>query len=207
MQIGGWKLTPGLFAGIGLLLLMMGSCEEDNTRMVYQLNEPDTLSSEVYQVYSEMIQARFPDQQYIVIRQETDTAVNRPFCRELMKADSVDLSESTVSQYLFRNQELKNLGYYFDIQPEIKLITGEELNSYESWNSFHDKHPDGEGVMILNMPGFNDDKSGALFEYSWLTGDDRAGHYMVYLKYQSADWNLVAHEKIENNSTDHPPAI
>ena len=176
-----------------LLAVLMTCCEEKNTEMVYEMKEPDDLSGEVYEVFSKMITSYYGDQDYVVVQQETDTSLHRNICYDLLASDTTSLTENTLRNYIQNNQESKNLGPSFTTLNQVKLITREELNSYENWGRFHENYPDGEGVLVLRLPGFDQDKTRALFEFSWRSGNESEGDHLVYIEYANGAWHIRAH--------------
>ena len=200
----GCKLRQVLFLFMGALILFLSACEEEKTRMVYELNEFDNLSAATYGPFSEMIDEQFSYLKYVVIRQETDTAVNRQMCYELMHSDTTSLNDSIINNYEGANEASLNLDFKFETIPEVRLITREELNSYEDWEGFHSNHPGAKGVIILNLPGFNDDSTKALFEYSWRAGNTTDGDYIVYLEKGQGVWQIAAHEPAGTSGSPCP---
>ncbi|MGM0530792.1 MAG: hypothetical protein ACQER7_05525 [Bacteroidota bacterium] len=181
-----------------LVISLLASCEGDQTNLVYELNQPDDLAEEVYEVYSRVINHQFSNQEYIVLQQQTDTTIHEDHCRNLYESDTTDLDTSIIGNYIKKNQDSYNLGTSFDTkEPQVKLITLEELNSYEEWESFHENYPKAKGVLYFSFPGFNSDDNRALFEFTFETGDNQSKHYMVYLKKTGGEWDIMAHEKIE----------
>lgn len=182
--------------GMLLWLSIMTGCEEDKTNLVYQLNQPDELAEEVYQVYSRVINKQFENQDYLIIQQETDTGVHRQHCNKLYESDTTDLDSTTIGNYLTNNRDSYNLGSDFKTDIEVKLITREEYEAYEGMDGFHDNYPEANGLILFTHPGFNSNTTRALFEYTRRTGDDTKEHYMVYLKKTEKEWNIVYHELI-----------
>ena len=162
--------------------------------MVYELNEPDDLPEEVYGVYSAMIDQMYGQKNYVMIRQETDTTLFRPGCRDLMHSDTTSLKEITLLDYLQNNKTSSSLGDSFSDHLQIRLITREELSSYENWERFHENNPQAEGVLIFRLPGFNADSTQALFEYSWLSDDHSNRDHLLYMECHQNQWCISAHE-------------
>jgi len=180
---------------IGFVLLvltgLLPACEEEPTQMVYELKEP-----EIYNVYSEMIETRFAGKQYVVVQQETDTSVSSGMCEELRLSDTASVDEVVIQDYLTGNGESKNLGYYFGATPRVKLITREEFEAYQDWAGFHENYPEAGGILFFTLPGFNDDRTRALFEYTWRTGPADAVRYMIYLEHFRNEWHTRVHEEV-----------
>ena len=186
----GWIIRTGLFVW---LVVLMSGCEEENTKMVYELNQSDDLSPEVYEVFSGMITSYYGDQDYIVVQQETDTSLHRNICYELLTSDTTNLTENTLRNYIQSNRESKNLANNFLTHNQVKLITREEFNSYETWERFHENYPEGKGLLVLRLPGFNKDKTQALFEFSWRSGDESEVNHLLYMEHANGDWHIRAH--------------
>ena len=183
------------------VLLLMG-CEEDKTNLVYELNKPDDLPADVYEVYSMIIDNQFSAQEYILLQQETDSSVHEEHCYRLYENQTTDLDTGTIGHYLRNNHESYNLDTDFDADIQVKLITNEELksyglNSHKGWDSFHKNYPGARGVLYFTLPGFNDSATKGLFEYTWHSGMDESEHYMVYLKKTEGEWHMMVHEKID----------
>jgi len=191
-----------------LLISFLAGCEEDKTNLIYELKKPDDLSEEVYEVYSRIIDNKFGKQEYIVLQQETDTTVHEDHCHRLYEDETTDLDSTTMINYLQKNHNSYNLGTQFETNPEIKLITQEELTTYKldtkkGWESFHKNYPKAEGVLYFTFPGFNDGHSRALFEYTWHTGEDQSEYYLMYLKKAEEAWQILVHEQITENGASH----
>mgnify|MGYP006298053217 CR=1 FL=1 len=195
--------------GISGLLILLGSfltgCEEDKTNLVYELNDPDSLATEVYEVYSKVIDHQFGAQEYIVLQQETDTSVHKEHCYDLYESNTTDLDTTTVGNYLPKNQQSYNLGASFDTDAMVKPVTRKELNSYklnsdEGWESFHNNNPEAKGVLYFTLPGFNEEHTKGLFEYTWHTGMKESEHYLVYLRKKEGEWHMIVHENIDVQS-------
>lgn len=192
--------------GIRVLLILLGSfltgCEEDKTNLVYELNEPDSLAAEVYEVYSVVIDDQFRAQEYIVLQQETDTSVHEEHCYRLSENQTNDLDTATIGNYIRKNYNRYNLGADFDDDLQVKLITSEELksyglNSHEGWDNFHKNYPGARGVLYFTLPGFNKERTKGLLEYTWHTGMEEWEHYMVYLRKKEGEWHMMVHENID----------
>jgi hypothetical protein len=195
-----------IILGISALLMLLGSfltgCEEDKTNLIYKLKEPDSLADEVYEVYSKVIDHQFRAQEYVILQQETDTSVHEKHCYRLSENQTTDLDTATIENYLRKNHESYNLGADFDDDLNVKLITKEELksyglNSYEGWDSFHKNYPQARGVLYFTLPGFNEECTKGLFEYTWHTGMEESEHYMVYLRKKEGEWHMMVHENID----------
>lgn len=200
--MGKGRTIFGISAVLILLSTFFAGCEEDKTNLVYELNEPDSLPAEVYDVYSTLIDSQFRAQEYIVLQQETDTSVHEKHCYRLYENQTTDLDTATIENYLQKNHDRYNLGSDFDEDLHIKLITKEELksyglNSHEGWDSFHKNYPQARGVLYVTLPGFNEERTKGLFEYTWHTGMEESEHYMVYLRKKEGEWNMMIHEKID----------
>ena len=195
------RLKRTVFMFFFSLTMILPACEEENTKMVYELKEADDLPGEVYEVYSRLLDDHFEYLQYAVVRQETDTAMNRLACHALLESDTTSLSDSILENYLSINQASKNLGFNFDTIPPVKLITEEELNSYETWDNFHSNYNMAKGVILLTLPGFDQERSGALFEYAWRAGNETDGDYLVYMERMDGEWEIVVHEPIDGVSS------
>ena len=188
--------TIGRAGWVLLFALLLTCCEEKNTEMVYELKDPDDLSGEVYEVFSKMITAFYGDQDYVVVQQETDTTLHRDMCYGLLESDTTSLTDNTLRDYYQNNQESKNLGSSFSTLNQVKLITREEFNSYENWDRFHENYPDSEGILVLRVPGFNEDKTQALYEFSWRSGNEPESDHVIFLEYASQAWHIRAHQTL-----------
>lgn len=193
----------GIKAAWVILILFLTGCEEDKTNLVYELEKPDELAEEVYEVYSRAINHQFSNQEYVVLQQETDTTVHEDHCEKLYERHTTDLDISTIGNYIKNNEHSYNLGTGFDSEKtQVKLITHDELesyelDSYEGWESFHKNYPETQGVLYLTFPGFNSDSTRALFESTWHTGKNESECYMMYLKKEEGKWDIMAYENIE----------
>lgn len=184
---------------IGLLSIMAG-CEEEKTNLIYELNEPDDLTIEVYEIYSRIINSHFSNHEYIVIQQETDSVVHPKYCYSLYESDTTDLDSTTIRNYLNNNEECLNLGYdLFRTDVNVKLITREERKSYEGMDSYTANYPEAKGLIYVTLPGFNNDSTKALLEYTWQTGDDEFQRYLVYLNHRQKKWHIKVHENISGS--------
>lgn len=193
--MGKGKTISGLkVIAVALLLSFMAACEEEKTNLVYELKQPDDLEEEVYEVYSTLINNHFNKLEYVVIQQETDSSVIPRHSYNLYESQNTDVDSSIIENYLQKNNDSYNLDYKFQTNVEVKLITMEEFESYEGWESFHSNHPEATGVIFFTYPGFNEDYTKALYEYSWHTGDDSAESYIVYLKKSEKEWYIAARE-------------
>lgn len=183
-----WALVFMLMAG------MLVSCEEKDTQMVHELNEPDNLSQEVYDVYSRLLVDRLGGENFLVIQQETDTTLHRPACRDLLASDTTSLLETTMNDYVSRNKQSANMDYAFSTYQNIQLITREEFDSYENWEGFTKNYPDAGGILFLRLPGFNEEHTQALLEYTWRTGDYTKDTYLVYMVKEENNWDIRVHQ-------------
>ena len=191
----------GVIGRVGLVLLfvlLLACCEEKNTEMVYELKDPDDLSGEVYDVFSKMINTFYGDQDYVAVQQETDTTLHRVMCYGLLESDTTSLTDNTLRDYFQNNQQSKNLGSSFSTLNQVKLITREEFNSYENWERFHENYPDSEGMLVLRVPGFNEDKTQALYEFSWRSGNESESEHLLFMEYAGGAWHIRAHSAFSN---------
>lgn len=172
------------------------SCEEKDTQMVHELNEPDNLPQEVYEVYSKLLVERLGGQNFLVIQQETDTTLHRQACRDLLASDTTSLLETTMNDYVSVNQHSANIDYAFSAHQTIQLITREEFDSYENWDGFKKNYPDAGGILFLRLPGFNEGHTQALLEYTWRTGDYTKDSYLVYMLKEENNWDIRVHEPL-----------
>jgi len=191
------RIGLGIKAALVILISFLAGCEEDKTNLVYELNPPDDLGEEVYGVYSRVIDHQFSNQKYLVLQQQTDTTVHEDDCQDLYARNTSDLDSQTIDNYIENNKHSYNLDTDFDTDTQVKLITLEELNSYEGWESFHENYPETHGLLCVTRPGFNKDSTQSLFEYTWETGEDPSEHYMVYLEKREGKWDVMAHETID----------
>ncbi len=164
--------------------------------MVHELNAPDNLSQEVYEVYSRLLVERLDRENFLVIQQETDTTLHRPACRNLLASDTTSLLESTMNDYVSGNKQSANFDYAFSTDQTIQLITREEFDSYENWEGFTKNYPDAGGILFLRLPGFNDEHTQALLEYTWRTGDYTKDTYLVYMVKAENNWDIRVHEPL-----------
>ena len=179
------------------VFLFSTACEEEKTKMVYELKEPDKLPVEVYQVYSAIIDRQFSLQEYVVVQQETDTTIYPQSCQEMMQSDTTTLDETTIDNYTYGNNFSKNLDINkLQTKVHIKPITREEFDSYETWDLFQENYSDADGLIRFSLPGFNGDTTKAVFDYSWQTGYSSMESYVVYLEYRHGEWQLDAHEPV-----------
>lgn len=175
---------------------VLASCEEKNTQMVHELNEPDNLSQEVYDVYSTLLVDRLGGENFMVIQQETDTALHRPACQSLLTSDTTSLVESTLHDYVSGNRQSANMDYAFSTYQDIQLITREEFDSYENWEGFQQNYPGAGGILFLRLPGFNEEHTQALFEYTWRTGDYSRSSYLVFMVKKESAWDIRVHKSL-----------
>ena len=185
-----------MFVAFSFMLAVTG-CEEEKTRMVYSLKEPDNLPAEVYQVYSTLMDHQFVLHDYVVIQQETDTTTFPQMCLQMMQSDTTGLDETTINGYQRGNHFSKNLdGESFQSQVTVKLILREEFDSYESWDGFQESYSDADGLIRLSLPGFNQDTTKAVFDYTWQTDDANVQNFVVYFEYRHGQWQMDAHEPV-----------
>ncbi|MBS3777205.1 MAG: hypothetical protein KGY70_18560 [Bacteroidales bacterium] len=196
------RIGFGIKAVLVILISFLAGCEEDKTNLVYELNPPDELGEEVYGVYSRVIDHQFSNQDYLVLQQQTDTTVHEDACQDLYARDTTGLDSLTLDNYIKNNEHSYNLGTDFDTDTQVKLVTHEELesyelDSYEGWESFHKNYPETKGVLYLTFPGFNSDSTRTLLEYTWHTGKNQSEFYIMYLKEEEGKWDIMAHETID----------
>jgi hypothetical protein len=191
------RVTGWLVLVVFSVLVAITACEEEKTKMVYELKEPDNLPTEVYQVYSALIDYQFSHHKYVVVQQETDTTIYPQTCREIMQSDTTSLDQTTLDNYQYGNNFSRNLDLNkLTTETHVKLITREEFDSYETWDRFHENYSEADGLIRFSLPGFNGDTTRAVFDYSWQTDDADVQNYVVYLEYRQGAWMLDAHEPV-----------
>lgn len=185
-----YLLTYGIFFVLAYGFI---SCEEQNTRLVYQLKQPDDLKKPVYEVFSKVIHRHFDGHDYIAIQQETDTFSHLHKIGNIYETLPPSVDSGLVDQYLHTNHTSYSLGYAFQVDLPIKLVSQQELNSYKDWNNFQNHYPRATGIIRFTHPGFNQDYTEAFFKYTWKTGNDMTNHFFVMLTMMEGAWQILIH--------------
>lgn len=178
-----------------LWMLVYGfiSCEEQSTRLVYQLKQPDDLKMPVYEVFSKMINIHFNNHDYIAVQQETDSFSHLHKIGHIYETLPASVDTGLVHQYLQTNHTSYSLGYAFQTDIPLKLISQQELSAYKDYNDFQKNYPKARGIIGFTHPGFNQEHTKALLEYTWKIGDNKTKQYFVMLAMLEGSWQILFH--------------
>ncbi len=165
----------------------------------------DILDDLDYEIYSLILDERFPNIDEFTIRQETTpwfelyTNSTFEYLNSLWDADS-----SVFIDYISKNEAIHYLdSNKFKVAGKVvALISPEELEEYFDdwfhWDWFYDKYPDSNGLIVFARIGYNSDKSQAVVGFE-LVGTHGAG-YLVYLaKNDNNEWEIIESTQIWTN--------
>ncbi|MBR8536795.1 hypothetical protein KDU71_14570 [Carboxylicivirga sediminis] len=163
------KLYVILWALASLLL----SCDSSSNN-AFELDKPDELPVENYEIYSLAIDELF-DAEQIVIAQVSQMNIElepNSSHHTTLANNNPELSPDLVTDLVTQNQETVVFGEFFDgFGKDIVLLSSDEQNAIfegpelnESWNDFYKKYSKSNGIISLSQIGFNRANNQAVFE-------------------------------------------
>ncbi len=189
------------------LLILIGisvsSCEENEstTTPTFNLNQPDTLSNESYEIYSLVIDSLSSSSQ-VVIDQETTTSLHISYqdnYYDFLLFAHEEFDSTLILNYEALNKNSINFANQFQSETnEIIVIStdeiayifdGEDLNA--DWEAFYKAYPLSGGINKFTNIAFNDAKTQAIFEISSSSASLAGGGSIVYLEKQNGVWIIA----------------
>ena len=183
------KNTP-ILAGIFLVLLLLPGCEKNSKQPEFKLDPPDPLSTDIYEIYSSLLDTYYPGLQDIITPQQTDSTQDGSIAFYL-QLDSLGIDSVLIAQALQVNKNSFFLDNKFTSKAKVHLLGREELRYWNSDFQGLFKHYKVNSIFNLGLP----------YVYSTqIPGNQMAFFsYYTYCGPLCAEWYFVVAEKIDNH--------
>ena len=154
---------------------------------------PETLSTEECAVYSYLIRNMY-ESELTVIQEETQSYSFTDGTIESISNSLPGIEQETLNEFRQRNENKHTLTRCFDLSGSYLFVSEREIEDIfeglHGWDDFYKRYPGSQGIMVLSMVGFNNEKNQAIVsvgnQSNWLAGEG----YYVFLVKEDGKWSI-----------------
>ena len=173
-----------------LLAFLLAACSSATVTPINSPSPTDIKAEEVA-VYAALLQARYPEQNIVLMDQTTvepGGVDNIPVELEYVLGEMTGVAPETAASFQVRNDAAYPLKADMDLGLQYVLLSEDDMRqifnvNQDGWEMFYSHYPDSPGITSVSRVGFNSAMDQALVYIGtsshWLAG---AGYYVMMKK-------------------------